>query len=164
MFLTIAAIIGMRIVHVAELLVTSVSRADSEHTIINMSQPGRLPNTDNWSPIHWDKPDTWRCLWVWIFMELNFRSCKHLWKLQSSLYYPMLNRFPELLHQQQRGPIKKTGKKFNNFSCISSFLNLSWYFREGIYHGHCDMSYILIETVSPQCVLKVTQQWFFNTV
>ena len=55
---TIAAMMGMRMVHVAELLVTSVSRATREQTIMSMSQPGRLPKTDNWSPIHWDNPDT----------------------------------------------------------------------------------------------------------
>ena len=57
MVLTMAAIIGINIVQVAELLVTSVSIATRKHTMIIMSHPGKLPNTDNWSPIHCDRPD-----------------------------------------------------------------------------------------------------------
>ena len=55
---TIEAMIGMRMVHVAELLVTSVNMATRKQTIATISQPGKSPNTASCSPIHSDRPDT----------------------------------------------------------------------------------------------------------
>ena len=49
---------GIMMVHVALLLVTSVSNETKKETMINMNQPGRLPNTVSWSPIHCESPDS----------------------------------------------------------------------------------------------------------
>jgi hypothetical protein len=54
-----ADMMGMRMVQVALLLVTSVSMAVMKEMIMIMSQPGRLPNTASCSPIHSDRPDSY---------------------------------------------------------------------------------------------------------
>ena len=46
-FLTMADIMGIRMVQVAELLVTSVSMQTRKEIIAIINQPGRLPNTAN---------------------------------------------------------------------------------------------------------------------
>ena len=53
-----AATMGMRMVQVAELLVTSVRKAVMRQMMATMSQPGSSPSTANCSPIHSDSPDT----------------------------------------------------------------------------------------------------------
>ena len=55
---TIDAMIGMRMVQVAELDVTSVNMATRKQIIATMIHPGKSPNTANCSPIHSDSPDT----------------------------------------------------------------------------------------------------------
>ena len=54
-----AATIGMRMVQVAELLVTSVRNAVIRQMMATISQPGNSPSTANCSPIHSDRPDTY---------------------------------------------------------------------------------------------------------
>lgn len=58
--LTMTAMIGIRRVQMAVLLVTFVRKDTIRHSSMTMSQPGRASNTSSCSPIQSARPDSWR--------------------------------------------------------------------------------------------------------